>query len=252
MDSVAIGSAAAPHGPTTRPPPRPICAGFATPCSIGSGRAARGVCCRGTLAGGRPFTITSGFGASRAIGTSFTTCCAAKCGRRLANGANPPPRLWIARRCVRRTKRGSVASTRPRKPKGSSGIFWWTRWGCCWRSASHQPTCPNGPTPAACWMARWPRFAGCAVLWADQGYGGEALAAWVAAHRKTGTLHLDVVPRDKSQRGFATLPKRWIVERTFGGVMKHRRLVRPYEVQPSHAEAWLRISMIGLMLRRLA
>jgi putative transposase len=101
-----------------------------------------------------------------------------------------------------------------------------------------------GPT-LACF--RWLR-----CLWADQGYGGAEFAAWVAAQRKTGTLRLEVVPRGKNQRGFAALPKRWIVERTFGWFMKHRRLVRHYEVKPRHAEAWLHISMIGIMLRRLA
>jgi putative transposase len=94
---------------------------------------------------------------------------------------------------------------------------------------------------------RWLR-----CLWADQGYSGEELAGWVAAHRKTGTLRLEVVPRLQDQRGFKVLRKRWIVERTFGWFMKHRRLVRHYEVKPSHAEAWLHISMIGRMLRRLA
>jgi putative transposase len=94
---------------------------------------------------------------------------------------------------------------------------------------------------------RWLR-----CLWADQGYGGEDFAHWVAAHRKTGTLRLQVVPRDKNRRGFAALPKRWIVERTFGWFIKHRRLVRHYEIKTSHAEAWLHISMIGIMLRRLA
>lgn len=89
-------------------------------------------------------------------------------------------------------------------------------------------------------------------LWADQGYGGEDFAAWVAGHRKTGTLRLEVVGRDKTRRGFAVLPKRWIVERTFGWFMKHRRLVRHYEIKTAHAEAWLHISMIGIMLRRLA
>jgi len=101
-----------------------------------------------------------------------------------------------------------------------------------------------GQTLACC---RWLR-----CLWADQGYGGETFAAWVAAQRKTGTLRLEVVPRDKNRRGFAALPKRWIVERTFGWFMKHRRLVRHYEIKPAHAEAWLHISMIGIMLRRLA
>jgi transposase len=98
---------------------------------------------------------------------------------------------------------------------------------------------------------RWLR-----CLWADQGYGGDELAGGVAAQRKTGTLRLDVVPRLQDQRGFKVLRKRWIVERTFGWFMKHRRLVRHYEVKTAHAEAWLHITMIGIMigimLRRLA
>ncbi|HEX3718292.1 MAG TPA: transposase, partial [Verrucomicrobiae bacterium] len=64
-------------------------------------------------------------------------------------------------------------------------------------------------------LFRWLR-----CLWADQGYGGEELANWVAAHRKTGTLRLEVVPRLQDQRGFQVLRKRWIVERTFGWFMK--------------------------------
>ena len=97
---------------------------------------------------------------------------------------------------------------------------------------------------------RWFRWLRC--LWADQGYAGEAFAAWVAAHRQTGTLRLEVVPRLQSQRGFVVLAKRWIVERTFGWFMKHRRLVRDYETKTEHAEAFLYIAMIGIMLRRLA
>lgn len=94
---------------------------------------------------------------------------------------------------------------------------------------------------------RWLR-----CLWADQGYNGEQFAAWVAAHRKTGTLRLEVVAKEKAQRGFSVLFKRWIVERTFGWFMKHRRLGRHYEVKAEYAESWLHIAMIGIMLRRLA
>lgn len=89
-------------------------------------------------------------------------------------------------------------------------------------------------------------------IWADAGYDGQPFAQWVASQRKTGTLRLEVVKRAKGQRGFSVLAKRWIVERTFGWFMKHRRLVRHYEVKPSHAEAMIHITMIGIMLRRLA
>ena len=94
---------------------------------------------------------------------------------------------------------------------------------------------------------RWLR-----CLFADQGYSGKDFAVWVASHRKTGTLRLEVVARPEAQRGFHVLFKRWIVERTFGWLMKHRRLVRHYEVKPENAEAWIYIAMIGIMLRRLA
>lgn len=96
-------------------------------------------------------------------------------------------------------------------------------------------------------LFRWLR-----CIWADGGYSGCDFAGWVASHRKTGTLRLEVVERKPGQRGFAVLPKRWIVERTFGWFMKHKRLVRHYEVKSSHAEALLHVTMIGVMLRRLA
>jgi putative transposase len=100
--------------------------------------------------------------------------------------------------------------------------------------------------PALQWW-RWLR-----TVFVDGGYSGEGFARWVASHRKTGTLSLEVVARSEGQRGFAVLPKRWIVERTFGWFMKQRRLVRDYETKTEHAQAWLYLTMIGLMLRRLA
>ena len=88
-------------------------------------------------------------------------------------------------------------------------------------------------------------------IWADQGYRGAAFATWVASHRKTGTLRLEIVSRLEDQCGFKVLAKRWIVERTFGWFMKHRRLVRDTETRTENAEAMIPITMIGLMLRRL-
>ena len=88
-------------------------------------------------------------------------------------------------------------------------------------------------------------------IWADQGYQGPAFAAWVAAHRKTGTLRLEIVSRLQAQVGFKVLAKRWIVERTLGWLMKHRRLVRDYETKLQNAEAMIHITMIGVMVRRV-
>src|ERR1035437_9525201 len=88
-------------------------------------------------------------------------------------------------------------------------------------------------------------------IWADQGYLGGAFGVWGAAHRKTGSLRLEIVPRLQNQRGFKVLARRWIVERTFGWFMKHRRLVRDYETKIENAEAMLHLTMIGVMLRRV-
>ena len=90
-----------------------------------------------------------------------------------------------------------------------------------------------------------------AKIWADAGYAGR-LVAWVKALRPRGRLHLDIVKRPDDAKGFQVLHRRWTVERTFGWFVKRRRLVRDYEAKTEHSEAMLYISMISLMLRRLA
>lgn len=90
-----------------------------------------------------------------------------------------------------------------------------------------------------------------AKIWADGGYAG-ALVEWVKALRPRGRLHLDIVKRSDDQVGFKVLPRRWVVERTFGWFVKQRRLVRDYETKTGHAEAMLYLAMTTLMLRRLA
>jgi transposase len=89
------------------------------------------------------------------------------------------------------------------------------------------------------------------IIWADGGYLGK-LVPWVKQLRPYGKLKLDIVRRCDRAKGFQVLPKRWIVERTFGWLYKSRRLCRDYEVRPDHSEAMIRICMIRLMIRRLA
>jgi len=93
-------------------------------------------------------------------------------------------------------------------------------------------------------MGRFPRLA---LLWADGGYRGK-LVTWVAS--VTGWV-LEIVKRTDDQKGFVVLPKRWIVERTFGWFGRYRRLSKDYEEQPASSEALIRIVMIQIMLRRL-
>ena len=85
------------------------------------------------------------------------------------------------------------------------------------------------------------------TLWADRAY--EAARDWIETELG---LALEIVAKAADQRGFVVLPKRWIVERTFGWLVRNRRLVRDFEVRTDHSEALIQISMIKLMLARLA
>lgn len=79
-----------------------------------------------------------------------------------------------------------------------------------------------------------------------------ALVQWVKRLRPFGNLRLEIVRRGKRTKGFKVLPKRWIVERTFGWLCRSRRLCRDYEVRPDHSEMMIRLCMIRIMLKRLA
>lgn len=89
------------------------------------------------------------------------------------------------------------------------------------------------------------------IIWADGGYLG-ALVQWVKELRPFGKLRLEIIRRCDQAKGFKVLPRRWVVERTFGWFYKSRRLCRDYEVRIDHSEAMLRICMIRIMVRRLA
>lgn len=87
-------------------------------------------------------------------------------------------------------------------------------------------------------------------LWVDGGYTGATFAEWVKERRPQ--LEVEVVKRSDDTSGFKVLPRRWVVERTFGWFMQHRRLVRDYEKTESSAEAFVYLAMIRIQLRRLA
>jgi transposase len=91
-------------------------------------------------------------------------------------------------------------------------------------------------------------FSTITYVWADGGYAGR-LIRWA---RKVLTLTVHVVKRSDKKTGFTVLPRRWVVERTFGWITKHRRCVRDYETLPEHHKTMIHIAMIMTMSRRLA
>jgi putative transposase len=91
---------------------------------------------------------------------------------------------------------------------------------------------------------RCPRLA---LLWADGGYAGK-LIGWV---QEVCGWVLQIVKRNDDVRGFVLLPRRWVVERTFGWMSQYRRLSKDYEFDPRTSEAMIEVAMIHLMLHRL-
>jgi putative transposase len=89
------------------------------------------------------------------------------------------------------------------------------------------------------------------LIWADGGYAGRLLQ-WVWNLRVVRKLHLEIVKRTDDIRGFKVLPHRWVVERTFGWLGRHRRMSKDYEGLPETSQTLIYVAMICLMLRRLA
>ncbi len=85
------------------------------------------------------------------------------------------------------------------------------------------------------------------LIWVDQGYQGENFARVI---EQMCGAKVEVVKR--TEAGFVVLPKRWIVERTFGWLNQNRRLSKDYELLPEMSEAMIQGAMIRIMLQRLA
>ena len=88
------------------------------------------------------------------------------------------------------------------------------------------------------------------VVYADQKYENATVKEWLAA--RGDPFRLEVVRRPEGQEGFVKLPKRWVVERSLAWLGRDRRHSKDYERTPQSSEAWVRISSIRGMLRRLA
>ena len=99
-------------------------------------------------------------------------------------------------------------------------------------------------------MELWDEYQQCLkrvqVLWVDGGYSGDkfALAIWLIIQAR-----VEVIQRDGPE--FEILPKRWVVERTFGWLNWYRRLSKDYERLTEMSEAAIYAVMTRIMLRRL-
>jgi Transposase DDE domain len=85
-------------------------------------------------------------------------------------------------------------------------------------------------------------------VFADGGFAGRLLE-WAQTLLATT---LQIVRKPADQRGFAVIPRRWAVERTFTWLTAHRRLARDYERDPALSEAMIRWAAINTITRRIA
>lgn len=96
-------------------------------------------------------------------------------------------------------------------------------------------------------LCRMPLLMRLALFIFDSGYNSSALLNWC---QQVFGVRTEVTNRGE-QKGFHVLPKRWIVERTFGWLNRFRRLSKDFEQRPDMSEALIYLAMSHLMLRRL-
>lgn len=87
-------------------------------------------------------------------------------------------------------------------------------------------------------------------IWVDGGYQAQWLCDWVRTLKQTHKVEMEVV--EHTGKGFQVVKHRWKVERTFAWVLNDRRHSRDYETLTANSEAMIQISMIRLLLKRLA
>lgn len=84
------------------------------------------------------------------------------------------------------------------------------------------------------------------IAFVDQGYTGEQPAQDAEAHG----IRLEVVKLPTAKQGFVLLPRRWVVERSFGWMARFRRLARDYERLPETLAGLHFLAFAMLMLSR--
>jgi transposase len=81
--------------------------------------------------------------------------------------------------------------------------------------------------------------------WVDAGFRTK-----VVEHGAALGVDVEVVTKDPQLKGFSVIERRWVVERTIGWLMQHRRLARDYETLPETSATMIRIAMIDNLTRR--
>jgi transposase len=82
------------------------------------------------------------------------------------------------------------------------------------------------------------------VAFVDQGYTGDD----AARQAQEQGIRLEVVKHTEAKRGFVLLPRRWVVERSFGWLGRFRRLARDYERLTQTLAGWHWLAFLTILL----
>ncbi|RPE46987.1 DDE family transposase [Streptomyces sp. Ag109_O5-1] len=82
--------------------------------------------------------------------------------------------------------------------------------------------------------------------WVDTGFKNA-----VIEHGASLGIDVEVVNRNPGVRGFHVVKGRWVVERSIGWIMLHRRLARDYETLPATSEAMIHVASIDNLTKRI-
>lgn len=85
-----------------------------------------------------------------------------------------------------------------------------------------------------------------AKTWVDAGFKNT-----VIEHGAALGVDVEVVTKDPTIKGFSIVKRRWVVERTLGWLMHHRRLVRDYETRPHNSASMITLAMIDNLTKRI-
>jgi transposase len=85
-----------------------------------------------------------------------------------------------------------------------------------------------------------------AKTWVDAGFKNT-----LVEHGAALGIDVEVVTKDPTVKGFSVVKRRWVIERTIGWLMHHRRLARDYETRPGNSASMITIAMIDNLARRV-
>ncbi len=83
-------------------------------------------------------------------------------------------------------------------------------------------------------------------LWVDGGYRGPRVQETAMREK----LRIEVVEKKEGQKGFAVLPRRWVVERSFAWLQPARRLDKDHEILHATGATWIAMRFVKIITNR--